>query len=406
MISMCLLLTIFSAKAQSLNYFLQEAYANNPELKALQLEYESALEKGKQVSQLVDPQLGIGVPVLRPETRVGAQALMVNASQMFPWFGTLKTKEDIALTMAKTKYENISLTRLNLNYIIETSYYELLLIKEKQEVLIKHIALFKSLENSSLSKVESGSASVSDVLTLQIKGSELAEQVDLLELQKLEYIALINSKINRRVSEDIVIEGDFNKPALLDFDLEKYEARIKDFHPLLQQLNWRIKSSEKEQKLNSLSGKPSIGIGLDYALILKRTDQLPINNGRDILIPKIMLSLPIYRKKYKAKDREEELQQEALSYQKEDVVNQILSKLEALKSSYDQQILNIQYKQNQLELTNAAYKILLSEYSNKNLRFDELVQIQNKKFIYEIEIRTAMLNTYKIRTEINRLTNF
>jgi outer membrane protein TolC len=402
----CVLILSFSANAQSLDYFLQEAYANNSELKALQLEYESALEKGKQVNHLADPQLGIGVPILRPETRVGSQALMVNASQMFPWFGTLKTKEDIALTMAKTKYENISLTRLNLNYIIETSYYELLLIKEKQEVLVKHIALFKGLENSSLSKVESGSASVSDVLTLQIKGSELAEQVDLLELQKLEYIALINSKINRRVNEAVAIEGDFSKPALLDFDLEKYEARVKDFHPLLQQLNWQIKSSEKEQKLNSLSGKPSIGIGLDYALIIKRTDQFPMDNGRDILIPKIMLSLPIYRKKYKAKDREEELQQEALSYQKEDVVNQILSKLEALKSSYDQQILNIQYKQNQLELTNAAYKILLSEYSNKNLRFDELVQIQNKKFLYEIEIKTAVLNSYKIRAEINRLTNF
>lgn len=402
----CVLILSFSAKAQSLDYFLQEAYANNPELKALQLEYESALEKGKQVNQLADPQLGIGVPILRPETRVGSQALMVNASQMFPWFGTLKTKEDIALTMAKTKYENISLTRLNLNYIIETSYYELLLIKEKQEVLVKHIALFKGLENSSLSKVESGSASVSDVLTLQIKGSELAEQVDLLELQKLEYIALINSKINRRVNEAVAIEGDFSKPALLDFDLEKYEARVKDFHPLLQQLNWQIKSSEKEQKLNSLSGKPSIGIGLDYAFILKRTDQLPMDNGRDILIPKIMLSLPIYRKKYKAKDREEELQQEALFYQKEDVVNLILSKLETLKSKYDQQILNIQYKQNQLELTNAAYKILLSEYSNKNLRFDELVQIQNKKFLYEIEIKTAILNSYKIRAEINRLTNF
>ena len=100
------------------------------------------------------------------------------------------------------------------------------------------------------------------------------------------------------------------------------------------------------------------------------------------------------------------MQQEALSYQKEDVVNQILSKLEALKSKYDQQILNIQYEQNQLELTNAAYKILLSEYSTKNLRFDELVQIQNKKFLYEIEIKTAILNSYKIRAEINRLTNF
>ena len=402
----CLTILSNSTKAQSLEYFLEKAYANNPELKALQLEYESALEKGKQVSQLADPQIGIGAPILRPETRVGSQALMINASQMFPWFGTLKAKEDIALSMAKTKYENISLTRLNLNYLIENSYYELLLIQEKQEVLKKHIALFKGLENASLSKVESGRASVADVLTLQIKGSELAQQVELLELQKLEYITLINAEINIKLNEPILIEGDFSDVALLDYDLEKFEGSIKNFHPLLQQLNWQIESSEKEQKLNSLSGKPSIGIGLDYALILKRTDQLPMDNGRDILIPKIMLSLPIYRKKYKAKDREEELQQEALSYQKEDVVNQILSKLEALKSKYDQQILNIQYEQNQLELTNAAYKILLSEYSTKNLRFDELVQIQNKKFLYEIEIKTAILNSYKIRAEINRLTNF
>ena len=47
----CLTILSNSTKAQSLEYFLEKAYANNPELKALQLEYESALEKGKQVSQ-------------------------------------------------------------------------------------------------------------------------------------------------------------------------------------------------------------------------------------------------------------------------------------------------------------------------------------------------------------------
>ncbi|MCB9256781.1 MAG: TolC family protein [Chitinophagales bacterium] len=386
--------------------FLEDAYANNPELKALQLEYESALERGKQVNQLSDPQLGIGVPVLRPETRVGPQVLMVNASQMFPWFGTLKTKEDIALTMAKTKYERIALTRLNLNYLIETSYYELFLIQEKQEILKKHIALFKGLENSSLSKVSSGSASVADVLSLQIKGSELAQQIEILELQKQEFYALVNAKVNRSIDEKINLEGNYRSLALIEYDLTKYEEKIIEFHPLIQQLNWQIESSEKEQKLNNLSGKPTIGIGLDYALVLNRTDMIPIDNGKDILVPKIMVSLPIYRKKYKAKNQEESLIQESLHYQKEELSNQFLARLEGLKSKYDQQILNIQYKQAQLELTASAFQILLAEYSNKNLRFDELIQIQNKQLQYELDVITAVLNTYKIKAEIDRLTNY
>src|SRR5690554_1442049 len=128
-IATLLLTSTFNVKAQTLDSLLKKAYDNNPTLKAIQLEYEAALQKGPQVSQLPDPTVGVGVPILRPETRLGGQVLSVSASQMFPWFGTLKAKEDVALTMAKSKYEQIAAERLDIDYQIKTAYFNLYLLQ-------------------------------------------------------------------------------------------------------------------------------------------------------------------------------------------------------------------------------------------------------------------------------------
>ncbi len=69
----------------------------NLELKIFEKEYLAALEKAPQVSQLPDPEAGIGVFPLPVETRLGAQILRVGATQMFPWKGTLDSKKDLEL---------------------------------------------------------------------------------------------------------------------------------------------------------------------------------------------------------------------------------------------------------------------------------------------------------------------
>ena len=112
----------FQTVAQSLDSLLQMAVENNTELKAVDLEYKSILEKRDQVSQLPNPQIGVGVPVLRPETRLGPQVMMVGASQMFPWFGTLKSREEVIVSMSKAKYEQLSLIKLELFYQIKSAY--------------------------------------------------------------------------------------------------------------------------------------------------------------------------------------------------------------------------------------------------------------------------------------------
>ncbi len=393
-------------EAQTLDSLLKKAYDNNPELKALQLAYEAALQKGPQVSQLPDPTIGVGVPVLRPETRLGGQVFSISASQMFPWFGTLKAKEDVMLTMAKSKYEKVAAERLNIDYQIKTAYYNLYLLQAKQDIIRKNIRIFETIEKVALAKVESGKSIASDVLTVRIKLEELNQQIQILEEQKYGFYAVINEAVNNPMNTIIQVDSLQNSLANLIYNIEQFKQDIQANHPLIKQLDWKLEASNKELDLNALDGKPSFGVGVDYSMVNGRTDAIPVNNGRDILIPKVMVSIPIYRKKYTAKREEEKLRQQAFTYQKESLTNRMISNIQSYKSEYESAKLMYELANKQIEISNSAYDILLSDYSSNGNRFDELMKLKSDINRYEIEIIKSIVQSHLAKFKIERLTNF
>ena len=147
-------------------------------------------------------------------------------------------------------------------------------------------------------------------------------------------------------------------------------------------------------------------MGLDYSLVNGRTDAIPANNGRDILIPKVMASIPIYRKKYTAKKEEEKLKQKAYVLQKENITNSMLSNIQGYKSEYESARLLYELALKQIEISNSAYDILLEEYSSSGRRFDELMKLQGDMNQYDIEILKAVVQTHLAKFKIERLTDF
>ena len=89
---------------------------------------------------------------------------MISASQMFPWFGTLKSKEEVVISMSKAKYEQISIVKLDLFYQVKSAYYQLKFLDQKQVVITKNIQSFESLDSISVAKLESGQVTLADVL--------------------------------------------------------------------------------------------------------------------------------------------------------------------------------------------------------------------------------------------------
>ncbi len=406
---MLLLLFSFSfvvAQGQSIDSFLQLAFDQNPTLKALELDYEAAMQKAPQVGQLEAPTIGLAVPILRTETRLGGQVLAVSASQMFPWFGTLKAKKEVVISMAKERYEKIALIRSEVIFQIKNAYYNLYWLEEQQKIINESLRIYNSLERVALAKVESGKATLADALRLRIKIEGLQNKTAILEQKKELFYAAINVATNRYPTSKVTIVDSLVPPLLADYNLEVYKEKIANFYPLIKQLDWKIKTSQKEQQLNILAGKPSIGIGLDYSLVSPRSDAFPLYNGRDILIPKVKISVPIYRKKYKAKEKEEQLKQEAILWQKEALQNKILAQIVAYKVAFDSNKLKYDLSVKQSEIAKTAFEILLAEYSSKGNRFDELIQLKNNMLLYELMGINALAETFFAKLNIDRLTDF
>lgn len=391
--------------AQSLDSLLQLVVENNTQLKSIELEYQSVLEKKNQANQLPNPQLGIGVPALRPETRLGPQMIMVSASQMFPWFGTLKSKEEVVISMSKAKYEQLSIVKLDLFYQVKTAYYQLCFLEQKQSILRDNIKLYESLEAISLANVESGQATLADVLRVQTKLQSLRQQLLMIENQKLVFESNINELTKQPASTKIELVDSLVLP-VLEYDLASFKNKIENNHPLITQVNYQIEQSNNAITVNSNMNKPTFGLGLDYSMVGQRTDANPINNGRDILVPKVMLSIPIYRKSYQAKIEEEKLIQQSLEVKKETITDKMISLLINYKADYDNGLLENSLYQNQSSTMQMAYDVLLSEYSSSGKGFEELLMVQNQLLDFDLGIYQAELKANIAQANIERITKF
>jgi len=405
-IVVCTLLIANCNYAQSLDSLLQLVVENNPELKALELEYESELQKVDQVSQLPNPEIGLGVPVLRPETRLGPQVLMVSASQMFPWFGTYKSTKEVVISMSKAKFERIAAVKLNLFNKVKIAYYQINFLNEKAEILIEFLEIYETLESVALAKVESGQSTLADVLRIQLKLQEFEQELNLIENQKLIYDAQINDATVQSFDTKIKILDDLTNAPILSFNLDEYKKQIRAHHPLMVKIDSEIEVSKNKQVVNSNVNKPKIGIGIDYSLVGQRTDANPEFNGRDIFIPKVKVSIPIYRKSYRAKNEEEALYQESLEMQKLSIENKFLGLLLKYKSDYDNAILRVELNNQQIETTQMAYEVLLAKYSSTGKGFDDLLQIQNQLLSYKLGLKMEKLIAFMAVSNVDRLTDY
>ena len=391
--------------AQSLDSLLQLVVENNTQLKSIELEYESVMEKKNQVNQLPNPQLGVGVPALRPETRLGPQMMMVSASQIFPWFGTLKSKEEVVISMSKAKYEQIAIVKLDLFYQVKSAYYQLYFLDQKQSVLRSNIKLYESLEAISLANVESGQATLSDVLRVKTKLQSLRQQLLMIDNQKFVFESKINELTKQPTSTKIELVDSLVLP-VLEYDLASFKNKIENNHPLITQVNYQIEQSNNSIAVNSNMNKPTLGLGLDYSFVGQRTDANPMNNGRDILVPKVMLSIPIYRKSYQAKIEEEKLIQQSLEVKKETITDKMISLLINYKADYDNGLLENSLYQNQSSTMQMAYDVLLSEYSSSGKGFEELLMVQNQLLDFDLGIYKAELKANIAQANIERITKF
>lgn len=395
------LATQINALAQPLQTLLDEAKENNLELKILEKEYFAALEKAPQVSQLPDPEVGVGIFPLPVETRLGPQLIRIGATQMLPWKGLLKGKKDLELAKAKALYERTGARALDVFFQIKQSYYQLYQIEKSQTIIRRSIVILETLEKLALTKVESGKATAADVLRVQLKTEELKQELIILEKNKINPTVSINQLLNRSLQTPIVMM-DSLAFAVLPFDKNMLMETIQKNHPLLRMFELQQDISRQAIALNGLNGKPSFGVGLDYIMVNKRKNIDLAKNGRDIVQLRGAVKIPLNRNKYEAKEREENIKITALADKKTDVSNRFMATIEKAYANYETAQLRMDLYQKQIEITKAAIRILEINYSVKGKNFDELLRLEKELIDYDLKILKAIVQSHLAKNNVER----
>ena len=401
-LNIALILFVQFTFGQSLEDYLKIAEDNNPEVKANYQVYLAIIEKSKQVTALPDPKVSLGYFISPVETRVGPQQAKLSLSQSLPWFGTLDTKRSVFEEKAKAQLQVVEEVKNKLHLEVKTTWYQLFELERILELTKENLIILKTYDNLAISKYEVAQTSLVDVIRVQLQIEQNENELIELENIKIPLRIKFNSLLNRDTKSEIQISS-----ILPDVTSPVYQSQIVDslFEqiPRFQHLKYQKISVNRLQEVARLSGKPSLSLGLDYAVVGRRTDMDVPDNGKNIFMPMVSFSLPLNRKKYQAAVNEQIINQQKIEYQIETMKNNFIVDLENIQKESNDAQRNIKLYTNQIQMASQALDILTVNYSSAGKDFEEILRMQQQILGYSIAFEHARKDQYILKSKIEYL---
>jgi outer membrane protein TolC len=388
--------------AQTLDEYYKIAAENNPGLQALYKEYEAALQKVQQVNTLPDPTFSFGYFISPVETRVGPQKTKFSLTQMFPWFGTLKAQGNVAALLAEAKFQNFMDAQNKLYFKLATAYYPLYELKDFVRIEQENIYILKSYKTIANQKFKNGTGTMVDVLRVDIMLKEAQTNLEILRDKEKPLLTTFNKLLNRPDNEPVQI-SDSLKAEILSDDYRK--DSLVAYNPKLKALDLKLQASQAAEFAAQKQGLPKLGVGLDYVLVGKRTDISIPDNGKDVLMPMVSISIPIFRSKYKASVKEALLMQESYTLQKQELTNTLFSEYDMVWFQVQQQLQLISLYEQQAQTTQQSLNLLFTSYENSGKEFEEVLRMQQQLLKYQKMSATALTQYHIAVEKINYITS-
>lgn len=425
----------------SLLKYLEIAAKNNPGVLQKFSEYQAALQKIPQVGSLPDPELSAGVFLSPMELVSGNQVADLRLMQMFPWFGVLRYGKDEMSLMAKAKFELFRDAKLQVFYDVQRTWYDLYKLQKDISISEKNIEILKlierlalvrfksaSLENSGSSSQRSatspsgraastgssgmqtmgggqsttsspgasssmqsgtmgsssGSSGLADIYRIQIESSDLENNIALLKNQQNSVIANFNTYLNRPVTTPVYTYEYITQDSL-EFTLTVVSDSMLANNPMLGMLDFEKQSLEARKKMVTRMGYPMVGLGLNYSAIGKNEMSTSSMNGKDMIMPMAVFTLPIYRKKYTAMQKEAELLKEATSENYQATANSLQSEYYQAVLLYQDAQRRLKLYENQFQLASKSLDLMLKSFSTSSSGLTDVLRVRQQTLDYELK---------------------
>ena len=140
---------------------------------------------------------------------------------------------------------------------------------------------------------------------------------------------------------------------------------------------------------------PMLGIGLQYSLIGKKPEDMSMGsmsgmNGKDMFMPMLKISLPIFRKKYNAQQRESKHYWKSSELKYENTMNQLKAEYIRITQQLEDAARKIDLYQKQYDLSLATYQLIVREFSTGRTTLTDVIQVERQMLDYHLKKSEAI----------------
>ena len=372
-------------KEDSLAVYIAEAIRNNPALKSEYQAYQAQMTNAQGAGVLSDPQLSVGLFPQAMHHVNGKQLATITIMQMFPWFGTLKAGREQMEYKAQEAYQKFREKSLSTAFNVEEQWYSILATQEKVKAVKQKRALLNDIKKVAIYLYKNYTAGrdtkMSDQLRLDAEEERLKEQTESLETQLTLQKQQFNITLHRQPNAALSLPDSIPLRQMPTFNWTEIEQN----NPKLAQYSAIQKAFKSQEEQTRAKGMPMIGVGLQYMLNGKVDMPMEPNmNGKDMVMPMVSVTIPIYRKKITSAIHSAQLMERSAAYNYQ-------SQLDALQSTYlsiEQRADDIKRKlklyESEVSLLNRTLELMQKEYATGAASLTDILQTTRESIDYDL----------------------
>lgn len=392
-----LFLGCFQGFSQTLENYLQLALENNPLLQSESYQVEDAKEAINSAGSLANTRIGI-VPFLSPvQTRVGNQSLKISIGQNIPWFGVLKKEKQIQASYLKSQNYRYHLMQQDIIYEVSLKYYGLCYLLERESILKQSQYLLEQIKKIALEKIKTNQYTMVYILKIQVKQKVIENQIEII---KNEIVAEKESFALKLGVQDIPIK-------ISKDDLKILEKNPQQKEDLKSHLKLKIITAQEEslsflEELEQKKRMPQFYVGIDYTFVDERSQNIA-ENGRDVIMPMIQLSVPIFSKRHRSKVKQLQWQQKSLQRRSQEWENNLKDAYQKVWKTLENLKNTIATLEDNIKQTQQINSLLLSNYTGGQSYFQELLDNQQWQLDFQLKKSQAEKNYAETMAKIKYL---
>ena len=372
-------------KEDSLAVYIAEAIRNNPALMSEYQVYQAQMANAQGAGVLSDPQLSVGLFPQAMHHVNGKQLANITIMQMFPWFGTLKAGREQMEYKAQEAYQKFREKSLSTAFSVEKQWYSILATQEKVKAVKQKRALLNDIKKVAIYLYKNYTAGrdtkMSDQLRLDAEEERLKEQTESLETQLTLQKQQFNITLHRQPNVALSLPDSIPLRQMPTFNWTEIERN----NPKLAQYSAMQKAFKSQEEQARAKGMPMIGVGLQYMLNGKvDMPMMPNMNGKDMVMPMVSVTIPIYRKKITSAIHSAQLMERSAAYNYQ-------SQLDALQSTYlsiEQRADDIKRKlklyESEVSLLNRTLELMQKEYATGAASLTDILQTTRESIDYDL----------------------